>query len=119
MRCEKSSVVPRKSSTVESRSAQSSNLTEFLEQCHELHTFIDVVTDKSLTTQGDITNPDSCQYTKRILPWEVFDASQAEVWARIGDDSEIATRYCFPSGDSFQMRRKERAGGAVMSWQPH
>ena len=85
--------------------AQSSILSEFLEQCHDLHTSIEVVTDKSLTTQGDVTNPDNRLYPKRILPWHDFDASQAAVWARVSEDSEVATRRCFPSKDNFFYER--------------
>lgn len=85
--------------------AQASNLPEFLEQCHDLHTSIKVVTDKSLTTQGDVTKPDNRLYPKRILPWQDFDSSQAAVWVRIGEDSELAPRRWFPSRDNFSYER--------------
>ena len=83
-----------------------SNLSEFLERCHDLHTSIEVVTDKSLTTQGEVTNPDNRLYPKRILPWQDFDASQAAVWARVGERSEFATRQWFPSADNFAYVRE-------------
>lgn len=54
--------------------AQGSNLLQFLEQCHNLRAFIKVVTNKSLTTQGDVTNPADRLYPKHILLWLDFDA---------------------------------------------
>lgn len=40
-----------------------STLHQYLEICHSLHLSLQVVTDRSLTTQGETTNP-----TGRILP---------------------------------------------------
>ncbi|KAK3046226.1 hypothetical protein LTR09_012274 [Extremus antarcticus] len=78
-----------------------SSLQEFLERCHDLHTSVQVVTDKTLTTQGEITNPDNRLYPKRILRWQDFEASQAAVWARIGESSDFASRQWFPSRNDF------------------
>lgn len=90
--------------------AQGSSLREFLEQCHDLHTSIEVVTGKSLTTQGDVSNPDNRLYPKRILSWQDFDASQAAVWARVEENSEFASRRWFPSRDNFSYERERLRG---------
>ncbi|KAI1844027.1 hypothetical protein JX265_014122, partial [Neoarthrinium moseri] len=37
--------------------SQPQNLESYLESCHSLSLAIDVVTDRSLTTQGEVTNP--------------------------------------------------------------
>lgn len=92
--------------------AQGSNLSEFLEQCHDLHTSIEVVTDKSLTTQGDVTNPANRLHPKHILSWLDFDASQADVWACIEERSEFATRRWFPSKDIFSCERDTWTNGS-------
>ena len=66
---------------------------------------VTVVTDKSLTTQGDVANPDNRLYPKRIRPWEDFDELQGAVWARTPESSEFATRQWFPSKDNFSYVR--------------
>jgi len=81
---------------------QSTRLSEFLEHCHHLCASIEVVFDQSLTTRGDVTNPDNRLYPKRILPWTDFNASQAAIWQRIGDDSHLSTRPWFPSRSDFR-----------------
>jgi hypothetical protein len=43
-------------------------LEPYLEACHALNLAIKVVTDRSLTTQGDTTNPAGRVYLRRILP---------------------------------------------------
>jgi len=62
-------------------------LQQYLEACHSLNLAIQVVTDRSLTTQGDTTNPTGRIFPRRIIPWDDFAARQEEIWddLSIGD----------------------------------
>jgi hypothetical protein len=46
---------------------------------HKLRLAIDVVTDRSLTTQGDTANPTGRIYPRRIIPWDAFATEQEKV----------------------------------------
>ncbi|KAK4119690.1 hypothetical protein N657DRAFT_666476 [Parathielavia appendiculata] len=67
-------------------------LEPYLEACHTLSLAIKVVTDRSLTTQGDTTNPAGRVYPRRILPWDDFPARQEEIWNRMFEPS-FASRH--------------------------
>ncbi|KAK4243623.1 hypothetical protein C7999DRAFT_36041 [Corynascus novoguineensis] len=71
-------------------------LEPYLEACHALSLAIKVVTDRSLTTQGDTTNPAGRVYPRRILPWVDFPARQEDIWNRLFDPS-FASQQTFPS----------------------
>ena len=77
-------------------------LPNFLQRCHDLCTSIEVVNDKSLTTQGDITNPDNRLYPKKILQWTDFTELQAEIWEQIGRSTTFTTDSLFPSTSDFE-----------------
>ncbi|KAG4024915.1 hypothetical protein MFRU_090g00020 [Monilinia fructicola] len=59
-------------------------LTEYLDYCH-IHLFqpISVQTDKSLTTQGDITSPKGKLRPNRLRPWKDFLANQKNTQERL------------------------------------
>ncbi|KAL2015081.1 hypothetical protein VTK56DRAFT_6331 [Thermocarpiscus australiensis] len=76
--------------------AEPLQLEPYLEACHALSLAIKVVTDRSLTTQGDTTNPAGRVYPRRILPWDDFPARQEDIWNRLSDLS-FASRQTFPS----------------------
>ncbi|KAK4095957.1 hypothetical protein N658DRAFT_502103 [Parathielavia hyrcaniae] len=76
--------------------AEPLQLEPYLEACHALSLAIKVVTDRSLTTQGDTTNPAGRVYPRRILPWDDFPARQEDIWNRLFDPS-FASRQTFPS----------------------
>ncbi|KAK3305098.1 uncharacterized protein B0T15DRAFT_567163 [Chaetomium strumarium] len=67
-------------------------LEPYLEACHALNLAIKVVTDRSLTTQGDTTNPAGRVYPRRIVPWDDFPARQEDIWNRLLDLS-FASRH--------------------------
>ncbi|OAA58594.1 Protein kinase-like domain protein [Niveomyces insectorum RCEF 264] len=71
-------------------------LDAFLETCHSLSLAIDVVTDKSLTTKGETTNPVGRVYPRRIVPWSDFPARQERIWHLLADSS-FASDAVFPS----------------------
>lgn len=71
-------------------------LDRYLETCHSLSLAIRVVTDRSLTTQGDTTNPVGRIYPQRIAEWHDFPARQEEIWEQLSDPS-FAGNPVFPS----------------------
>ncbi|KAL2193978.1 hypothetical protein P885DRAFT_71775 [Corynascus similis CBS 632.67] len=76
--------------------SQPLRLERYLEACHTLSLAIEVVTDRSLTTQGDTTNPVGRVYPRRILPWVGFPARQEEIWNQLLEppiSSEHGLRY--------------------------
>ncbi|PKS11157.1 hypothetical protein jhhlp_002918 [Lomentospora prolificans] len=90
----------RRREEAEEQARRSSPLTlqEYLEACHDLHLAMQVVTDRSLTTQGDTTNPTGRIFPRRIIPWgEDFAIQQEKIW----NDLSVSTSFCsvptFPS----------------------
>jgi hypothetical protein len=78
------------------RASQPQTIEHYLEACHSLSQAIEVVTDRSLTTQGDTTNPVSRIYPQRIIPWHDFPAQQEEIWNQLSE-SPFALQATFPS----------------------
>ncbi|OAQ57692.2 serine threonine protein kinase [Pochonia chlamydosporia 170] len=72
-------------------------LQQYLEACHSLDLAVDVVTDRSLTTQGDTTNPTGRIFPRRIIPWENFPAKQQKIWEKLSISPEFASQTVFPS----------------------
>lgn len=68
-------------------------LQHYLEACHSLNLGIQVVTAKSLTTQGDTTNPAGRIFPRRIIPWTNFATRQEEVW----DDLSTGNFFSLPA----------------------
>jgi hypothetical protein len=63
--------------------SQLQTLQPYLEACHSLSLAIQVVTNRSLTTQGDTTNATGRIYPRRIIPWNDFATKQEEIWDRL------------------------------------
>ncbi|KAK3361655.1 hypothetical protein B0T24DRAFT_112663 [Lasiosphaeria ovina] len=78
------------------KSSQPLTLEPYLDACHSLSLAIDVVTDRSLTTQGDTTNPVGRIYPRRIVPWDDFPVVQEEIWNMLSEPS-FTSRPAFPS----------------------
>jgi len=72
-------------------------LEEFLQSCHEMSLTLKVVTDQSLTTQGDVTKPAGRLYPQRIIPWDAFPSEQEETWAELSTSPAFAASRVFPS----------------------
>ncbi|PNY19708.1 Uncharacterized protein TCAP_07480 [Tolypocladium capitatum] len=68
-------------------------LQQYLEACHSLNLAIQVVNDRSLTTQGDTTNPTGRIFPRRIIPWDNFATRQEEIW----DDLSIGDLFSLPA----------------------
>lgn len=78
------------------RASQSQTLEPYLESCHSFGLAIEVVTDHSLTIQGNTTNPVGRIYPRRIVPWHDFPARQEEIWHLLSTPS-FASQHTFPS----------------------
>jgi hypothetical protein len=76
---------------------QGQTLQEYLEACHSLSLLIQVVTDKSLTTQGDTTKPAGRLFPRRIVPWGDFGQYQEQLWHRLSEGSSFRSERIFPS----------------------
>ena len=55
------------------------NLIEYLEACHSFSLALKVITDATLTTQGDTTKPAGRPFPQRIIPWNNFPAQQEKI----------------------------------------
>ncbi|KAH7110048.1 hypothetical protein B0J13DRAFT_591185 [Dactylonectria estremocensis] len=73
----------------EERASASQLLTlyQYLETCHSLSAAIEVVTDRSLTTQGATTNPTDRIYPRRIIPF----------WDQLSFNPSFCSQAAFPS----------------------
>ncbi|KAM6513630.1 hypothetical protein FALCPG4_016013 [Fusarium falciforme] len=72
-------------------------LQQYLETCHSLSLDIEIITDRSLTTQGDTTNPTGRIYPRRIIPWATFAREQEHVWDELSFSPSFSSQAAFPS----------------------
>ncbi|KAI8711235.1 Protein kinase domain-containing protein [Fusarium sp. LHS14.1] len=72
-------------------------LQPYLETCHSLSLAIEIITDRSLTTQGDTTNPTGRIYPQRIIPWATFAREQEHVWDELSSSPSFSSQAAFPS----------------------
>lgn len=72
-------------------------LHQYLEICHSLSLAMEIVTDRSLTTQGDTTNPTRQIYPRRIIPWAEFPREQEKIWEKISRSPNFSSTANFPS----------------------
>ncbi|KAF6821137.1 hypothetical protein CPLU01_12564 [Colletotrichum plurivorum] len=79
------------------KTSQPQTLQTYLEACHSLSLSIQVVTDRSLTTQGDTTNPTGRIFPQRIIPWDDFITAQEEIWAQLSPGGSFSSQPLFPS----------------------
>ncbi|PYH74284.1 uncharacterized protein BO88DRAFT_439789 [Aspergillus vadensis CBS 113365] len=85
-----------------------STLLGLLEGCHELSLAIRVEADATLTTQGDPTNPVSRIRPKRLVPWEVFPASQETIWETFDNEGPgFSTHRAFASKHQLDFIRQD------------
>jgi hypothetical protein len=79
------------------KASQPQTLPQYLEACHSLSLAIQVVTDRSLTTQGDPTNPTGRIFPRRIIPWEDFETKQKEIWDQLLTSHSFYSQPVFPN----------------------
>ncbi|EWY79555.1 hypothetical protein FOYG_17301 [Fusarium oxysporum NRRL 32931] len=72
-------------------------LQQYLETCHSLSLAVEIITDRSLTTQGDTTNPTGRIYPRRIIPWTTFAMEQEHIWDEISSSHSFSSQTAFPS----------------------
>ncbi|KAK3363862.1 hypothetical protein B0T25DRAFT_492773 [Lasiosphaeria hispida] len=71
-------------------------LAPYLDACHTFSLAIKVVTDHSLTTRGNTTDPTGRFYPRQIIPWDDFPARQEKIWEQLSDPSFLS-QHTFPS----------------------
>ncbi|KAI8686560.1 Protein kinase domain-containing protein [Fusarium keratoplasticum] len=72
-------------------------LQPYLETCHSLSLAVEIITDRSLTTQGDTTNPTGRIYPQRIIPWATFAREQEHIWDELSFSPSFSSQAAFPS----------------------
>ncbi|RYP19772.1 hypothetical protein DL766_008357 [Monosporascus sp. MC13-8B] len=77
-------------------------LQQYLEACHSLSLAIQVVTDRSLTTQGDTTDPTGRIFPCRIIPWDDFARRQEKIWDQLLVGYPFYSRAVFPSSHQLE-----------------
>lgn len=80
--------------TIESRSQ---TIQQYIEACHELDLSAQVITDRSLTTQGETTDPVGRIFPRRIVPWDDFPACQEKIWDALSTSDSFSSNAAFPS----------------------
>ncbi|UPK91528.1 hypothetical protein LCI18_002463 [Fusarium solani-melongenae] len=72
-------------------------LQQYLEACHSISLDVKIVTDCSLTTQGDTTDPVGRIYPRRIIPWTTFAREQGHIWDKLSFSPSFFSQAAFPS----------------------
>ncbi|RYO76643.1 hypothetical protein DL764_010284 [Monosporascus ibericus] len=84
------------------KTSQPQVLQQYLEACHSLSLAIQVVTDRSLTTQGDTTDPTGRIFPRRIIPWDDFARRQEKIWDQLLVGYPFYSRAVFPSSHQLE-----------------
>ncbi|KAH6696536.1 hypothetical protein BKA61DRAFT_623125 [Leptodontidium sp. MPI-SDFR-AT-0119] len=79
------------------KQSQPQNLVEFLKTCHGFSLALQVVTDETLTTQGDTTKPAGRLFPQRIVPWDDFPLQQETVWEKLSTSAPFTMQQVYPS----------------------
>ncbi|KAF1814806.1 hypothetical protein P152DRAFT_430801 [Eremomyces bilateralis CBS 781.70] len=86
----------RKAAEELATTSQPQTLQQYLETCHSVYLAIQVVTNRSLTTQGETTNPTGRIFPRQIIPWDDFAMRQEEIWNALSVGDLFSTP-AFPS----------------------
>ena len=89
----------REEAVVVAAAARPQAIADYLEACHQLSLAIDIVTDKSLTTQGEPTKPTGRKFPQHIIPWDNFAAMQEKTWNQLAADNAFFTDTIYPSAN--------------------
>ena len=79
------------------QSTSQKDLYEYIQACHELSLAVEVVTDRTLTTQGNTTNPAGRLYPQRIIPSLDFVKQQERTWELLSTSLAFVSKKAFPS----------------------
>ncbi|PWI65461.1 hypothetical protein PCL_07062 [Purpureocillium lilacinum] len=89
----------RENAEAAASAARPQTVPDYLAACHQLSLGIDIVTDKSLTTQGEPTKPAGRKFPQQIIPWDNFAATQEETWNQLAADNAFFTDTIYPSAN--------------------
>jgi hypothetical protein len=82
--------------------SQPQTLQQYLEACHSLSLAIQVVTNRTLSTQGEPTKPAGRIYPRRIIPWNDFATKQEEIWDQLLIGHSFYSQPIFPSSHQLE-----------------
>jgi hypothetical protein len=87
----------REAAEADAQQCQKTNLFEYPKACHRFHQALEVEADKSLTTQGNTTNPVGRLYPQCITPWYDFQVQQRRVWEKLENNADFQSQPHYPS----------------------
>jgi hypothetical protein len=87
----------REAAEADAQQCQKINLFEYLKACHRFYRDLKFETDKSLTTQGNTTDPVGRLYPQCIKLWVKFPAQQQEVWEKLENNADFQSQPHYPS----------------------
>ncbi|KAH9203516.1 hypothetical protein DL95DRAFT_399263 [Leptodontidium sp. 2 PMI_412] len=96
----------REAAEADAEQSQPKNLIEYLEACHSFSVALEVITDATLTTQGDTTRPSGRPFPQRIVPWDDFPTQQEEVWQKISINPDFHSQRVYPSAHQLDYVQK-------------
>ncbi|KAH7418838.1 hypothetical protein BKA64DRAFT_565249 [Cadophora sp. MPI-SDFR-AT-0126] len=91
----------RKLAEAEERAAE-----EQRRPCHGFSVALEVITDATLTTQGDTTRPSGRLFPQRIVPWDDFPTQQEGVWQKLSTNTDFHSQRVYPSAHQLDYVQK-------------
>jgi hypothetical protein len=82
------------------------SLIEYLEACHGFSLALEIITDATLTTQGDATKPAGRPFPHRIVPWDDFPIQQERIWEKLSNSPSFNSRRVYPSAHQLEYVQK-------------
>jgi hypothetical protein len=96
----------REAAEADAQQAQPKALIEYLDACHSFSLALEVVTEATVTTQGDTTKPAGRRYPRRILPWDEFPRLQEKIWERLSASARFNSQRVYPSAHQLEYVQK-------------
>jgi hypothetical protein len=96
----------REAAEADAQQSRPKDLIEYLEACHRFSLTLEVVTDATLTTQGDTTKPAGRLFPQRIVPWDDFPTQQEKIWETLAASVRFNTQRIYPSAHQLEYVQK-------------
>jgi hypothetical protein len=96
----------REAAEADAQQSQPKDLIEYLEACHSFSLTLEVITDATLTTQGDTTKPAGRLFPQRIVPWDDFPTQQEKIWEKLSINPSFNSQRVYPSAHQLEYVRK-------------
>ncbi|KAG9228961.1 hypothetical protein BJ875DRAFT_489361 [Amylocarpus encephaloides] len=96
----------REAAEADAEQSRPTNLVDYLKSCHVFSLALEVVTDKTLTTQGDTTKPAGRPFPQRIVPWGDFSIQQEAVWEKLSVSAPFTSQRVYPSAHQLDYVQK-------------